>query len=379
MHNPANQIKLAVDTHHLQTEHAGTKRVTTNLLAQLRNDDSIQLTEFSPAYSLNKRKGFFSGLSAHLLKLFWVHVHLPLLCYKKGIDVLLSPEFNTPLYTHCKRAVIAHDAHMRAHRQYTSTIWFYLYYIPFIETAIRRAGLIITVSDFAKRQVAELMRIDAEKIVVAYNGIDSNFTTVTQPDAQIITKKGLYNNQYLLFVGTFEARKNIERVIEAFAQVKSRCSQHIKLAIVGGTASSRFSDRGKQIIAKIAQHQLTADVVLCGYVPDDELPAFYRYARMLVFPSLNEGFGFPIIEAFASNIPVITSNTCSMPEVAGDAALLVDPENVADIAAKIEMLLADQDLCDTLINAGSNRLKLFNWKHTARKIVSELRQIITKY
>jgi glycosyltransferase involved in cell wall biosynthesis len=306
-----------------------------------------------------------------------------LLCYQKKIDVLLSPEFNTPLYTTCKRVVIAHDAHMRVHRQFTNYVWFYGYYIPFIETAIRRCDLIFTVSRFAKKQIAALMRVDERKIVVAYNGIDSHFTKISDDETRhkTISKKGLSDKEYILFVGTFEARKNIERLIEAFALVKKNQITNIanmKLAVVGKTASSRFSDRSKQINDLIYRLKLQKDIILCGYVPDDDLPHFYKSACMVVFPSLNEGFGFPVIEGFASSVPVLTSNTCSMPEIAGGAAILVDPESATDIAEKIELLLTDTALRKRLILAGKQRVKEFTWESCASQIISRVRLLISR-
>lgn len=383
MYNPSKRIKLAVDTHHLKQEFAGTKRVTVNLISQFKKMDNIDLTELQPFYPLIRGKGMAAKILGHMVRFFWVHIHLPLLCYYKKIDILLSPEFNTPLLTSCKRVVIAHDAHMRAQKQFTSAIWFYCYYIPFIETAIRKADLIFTVSEFAKKQVAEQMHIAANKIFVAYNGIDERFTDSNHNSlpTSSISKKGLRYKEYLLFVGTFEARKNIERLIEAFALFKKKYAvrfKNVKLAIVGNTASSKFSDRSKQISDLIDKLDIKSDIILCGYVPDAELPDFYKGASLIAFPSLNEGFGFPIIEGFASEVPVLTSNTCSMPEIAGNAALLVDPYNIVDIAEKIELLMADLPLRDRLVLAGKERVRSFTWERCAGKIISKIQELLIK-
>jgi len=367
-------MKLALDTHHLLLEHAGTKRVTVNLIEQFKKTQGVELVLLSPSYSLKRGNSAFEKIAGHITRFFWVHIHLPYLCRKKNVDFLFSPEFNTPLFTHCKRAVIAHDAHMRAQREFTSSVWFFLYYIPFIELAIRRADLIFTVSRFSKKQVVELMRLNEDKVVVAYNGVDKQFLLSDSPTDLNLLPAGLTAGKYILFVGTFETRKNIERLIKAFAKARSKNPYlaDFKLAISGNAAISKFSDRSRQIHQLIKDSNIIDAVVLCGFVPDEGLPAVYRNASIIAFPSLQEGFGLPIIEGFASGVPVLTSNMCSMPEIAGDAALLVDPYDVDDMAQKIEELILDPILRKKLIKEGSKRVNEFTWEKCAGLIVEHL-------
>lgn len=370
-------MKLAVDIHHLLLEHAGTKRVTVNLIEQFKKTPGVDLLLLSPSYPLKRGNGITGKVAGHFMRFFWVHIHLPILCRGKKVDVLLSPEFNTPLYTSCKRAVIAHDAHMRAQRKYTSSLWFYFYYIPFIESAIRLADLIFTVSEFSKNQIVELMRLDESKVVVAYNGVDKSFFADRETGGrEYKLPEGLSPGKYILFVGTFESRKNIERLITAFAEVKKhRLAGELKMAIAGNSASSKFSDRSRQIDQLIASLGLTHDVVLCGFVPDAGLPLLYRQACLIAFPSLHEGFGLPIIEGFASEVPVLTSNVCSMPEIAGEAALIADPYSTADIAEKLEQLIFDPILRRRLIADGAERVKEFTWERCAKQIVNHLKAL----
>lgn len=370
-------MKLALDTHHLLLENAGTKRVTVNLIEQFKHTPGIELLLLRPDYPLKRGQGIAGKILGHLTRFFWVHIHLPLLCRSKKIDVLLSPEFNTPLYTSCKRAVIAHDAHMRAQREYTSSLWFYFYYIPFIELAIRRADLIFTVSQFSKDQIVHLMRINSRKVVVAYNGVDESFfANYRRAETDYQLPAGLDKGKYILFVGTFETRKNIERLISAFALVKTRAAfSDFKLAIAGNSASSKFSDRSRQIDQLISELGLQDQIILCGYVPDKELPLLYREALVIAFPSLHEGFGLPIIEGFASGVPVLTSNLCSMPEIAGDAAMLADPYDHCDIAEKLEQLIFDHALRSRLVANGLNRAETFTWERGAEKMVTYLKAL----
>jgi len=371
------KIKLAVDTHHLLFEEAGTKRVTLNILRELYKKQELQIFECKPSYNITKGKKITDKLLRHLLRFFWVHVQLPFICYRKKIDVLLSPEYNTPLFTSCRKCVVVHDVHIHAQRQYNSSIWFYCYYIPFIEWAIKRADSIITISNFSKQEIMKWMHIDEKKITVIYWGIDQLFLNpVSQDHFETIAKQfSIQKNKYLLFAGTFEARKNIERIIEAFELLQKRNEvdiHDIKLVIAGKAAAGRFSDRTDAIKILVKKYGLTDTIIFCGFVPDDSLAALYANALCLIFPSLYEGFGFPIIEGFASGVPVITSDICSMPEIAGSAALLTDPYSVTDIEHNIYSLIENSDLREQLIEAGKKRLQAFSWTAAADKIVNDI-------
>ena len=374
-------MKLAVDTHHLLLEHAGTRRVTLNILEQFRKDHDIELLELKPSYSLTYSKGGISKIARHIVRFFWVQINLPYLCWVNRVDFLLSPEFYTPVFTNCKRGVIAHDAHIRAQRQFISPVWFYLYYIPFIEYAIRRADLIFTVSMFSKKQIVDLMRLNGSKVHVVYNGVDSCFTKFDQTAVEGKLPSTLLKKEYILFVGTFEARKNIERLIEAFALFKKNAgfkAARIKLAIAGKPSSGVYSNRNKQIIDLIGSLEMANEIVMCGFVPDASLPVLYRNAAILAFPSLYEGFGLPIIEGFVSGVPVLTSNVCSMPEIAGDAAVLTDPYNIQDMASKIENLIFDTELRERLIPIAYQRVKEFTWENCAGQLLKTIKKSLPK-
>lgn len=383
MRDSNGEIRLAVDTHHLLLENAGTKRVTLNILNELYKKNEIEVFEFKPAYKLSYGSGLAGKLKGHLFRFIWVHLHLPFLCYKRNIDILISPEFNTPLFTTCKRMVIVHDVHMRAQREFNSSLWFYLYYIPFIEWAIKRADKIITISNFSKLQIEKFMTVAENKISIVYWGVDSLFLSTTSKEIfeKVSLQYKISKGKYLLFVGTMEARKNVERIVEAFNLLVNRPGIHntdLKLVIVGKPSISQFSDKSLEIAALVDKYNLTEKVVFCGFVPDDYLLSLYANALCLLFPSLYEGFGFPIIEGFATGTPVITSDICSMPEIAAGAALLVDPYAVTDIEDKIYSVMMDSNLRNQMIISGKKRVAEFSWQDTVDKIVMECKELLDK-
>lgn len=373
---------LAFDTHHLLLEHAGTKRVTLNLLEQFKNKKGVELLPFSPSYSLKIGHGIFAKIYGHIIRFFWVQIHLPILCLIHRVDFLVSPEYYCPLFTSCKRAVIAHDAHIRAQKQFINPLWFYLYYVPFIENAIRRADLIFTVSEFSKQEITKLMRLKESKIRVVYNGLDSSFLQENSPEdtSLLLQKLGIKSKEYIAFIGTFEARKNIERLIEAFAIYKKKVStsECIKLLIVGKASYGMFSDRNQHIQDLIERLDLKEEIKLSGFVSDQELPILYKNAVLIAFPSLYEGFGLPIIEGFACKVPVLTSNRCAMSEIGGDAVMLTDPYHVEDMTEKLIQVMSNQELRNHLINKGLDRLRLFSWEQSATQMLEHIKLIINK-
>lgn len=170
-------------------------------------------------------------------------------------------------------------------------------------------------------------------------------------------------SQYLLFVGTLEPRKNLTTLLQAYALLRAEgCGKHLKL-VVAGRRGWLYAD----IFDTVRTLALDEEIIFTGFVDDEDLPDLYRGARLLVFPSLYEGFGLPILEAMASGVPVITSNLASMPEVAGDAAVLVDAHDPKAIAESIAQVLAEDQLREALIQKGLARARCFTWESVAQK------------
>lgn len=225
---------------------------------------------------------------------------------------------------------------------------------------------IITVSESSKRDIMEVYGIPAEKITVVYNGIDEVFTL--ERDALPTIDTG--DRPYLLSVCAMLAKKNVRAIVLALAALKERGLPH-RLVHIGPAGPVQAA-----VEAEVRRFNLRNDVEFKGYVSKDELAAYYHSADALLFPSFHEGFGIPIVEAMASGCPVVTSTAFSMPEIAGDAALLVDPYNVESLISVTHRLLTNRSLREEMIELGLQRARRFSWNRCADETVAVYRDVL---
>jgi glycosyltransferase involved in cell wall biosynthesis len=230
--------------------------------------------------------------------------------------------------------------------------------------ATRKSNRILTVSEASKRDILRFFDVAPEKVVVIHNAIDERF--LAPPNAErmeLVKQRYQLDHPFVLYVGNIKPHKNIERLIAAFGRARLECDDHLKLIIIGDEISKYPGLR-----QQVHRHKLDKHVRFLGFQPMETLAAFYRLARAFVFPSLYEGFGLPPLEAMACGTPVVTSNVSSLPEVAGGAALLVDPYKEEDIADGIVRAVNDESLRAELIAKGSQRARTFSWKQSVQKI-----------
>ncbi len=254
-----------------------------------------------------------------------------------------------------------------------------------------RANKIIAVSQATQKDVENLLHIPPERIRRIHEAVDPKFLAPLHPaDARAagpgaadyyrrqLVERYQIQDPYLLYAGTIRPQKNIPRLIEAFAVLRSELASHprysnIKLLIIGDEVSKHPAAR-----RAVVQAHLGSAVRFFGFVSFDALRMFYEGAEAFVFPSLYEGFGLPPLEAMASGTPVITSNVSAMPEVVGDAAALVNPENVFDIVRGMREVLVDPAYRQELIARGRRRVREFSWDETARQVIEVYREVIAK-
>ncbi len=242
--------------------------------------------------------------------------------------------------------------------------------------SVKQASKILTISNSSKDDIMKEYKVEKDRVVVTHLGIKETVTLTPHiySMSQLKAKYDLTDN-YILFVGTLQPRKNITRLIKAFAKVAKdeKLPKDLQLVIVGrkGWLYEEILDAPKEL--GIEEH-----VKFLENVEDDELPYFYKNALCFVLPSLYEGFGLPVLEAMKQGCPVITSNISSLPEAGGDAALYVDPEDIDDIAEKITQLVKSEKLRKELVEKGKAQVKKFSWEKTAKETLEVLKEVAEK-
>lgn len=239
--------------------------------------------------------------------------------------------------------------------------------------AIKKARHIITVSHFSKQEMVEIYGAPPQKISVVYNGYnDRIYRRLNEKTTNEILTEQQIKKPYLLFVGRLEEKKNIKRLVQAFAILKKKLK--LKPYDLNLVLAGRPGFGYNKIREEIEKNDLADSVIEPGWLGEEKLPALYNGAEVFVFPSLYEGFGIPLLEAMACGTPVVTSKITSLPEIAAGAGLLVNPENPEDIAEAIEKILNDKNLKSELISKGLERVKNFSWEKCACETLEVIRE-----
>jgi len=290
-----------------------------------------------------------------------VQIFLPIEFFFGRFDIIHTLHPFSPINLYGKQVVTIHDL-----TPLINPDWFHQLYDKefrfIISKAIKRTDVIITVSHSTKRDLINFFNVNPEKIKVIYLAPDETYRRIEDDEAITqVKKKYKITKKYLLFVGTIEPRKNLVRLLNVFKKIKNKLSDY-QLVITGkiGWKTKIFFETLENIPERIKN-----DIIITGYVSQDDLPLLYNGCDIFIYPSLYEGFGFPVVEAMRCGVPVITSNVSSMPEVAGDAAILVNPENEEEIGNAIIRLIEDRELREELKKRGLERSKMFSWKKTA--------------
>ena len=290
---------------------------------------------------------------------FWFHSQVPRVLNALKPDVFVSTDGYSVVTGDTPIVDVIHDLnfeHFPEHLPYLVRKYYQKYFPQYAQKATR----IATVSEFSKNDIHTLYNIPLEKIDVVYNGVSSSFQPLLDVEKLIIKQKYTNSADYFVYAGTLHPRKNIEGLFAAFNIFKEKTQSALKLVIVG---ESMFL--AKTIQKAYDKHPYKKDIVFTGRVSDKDLNYLLGSAFAMTYVPFFEGFGIPILEAFACNIPVITSNCTSMPEVAGEAALLCDPTNVESIANAMIQLYSDKDLPQKLIAHSQEQLQKFTWDKTA--------------
>lgn len=241
-----------------------------------------------------------------------------------------------------------------------------------LKKTCRRADAVVTVSEFSRREIMKYLGVPPEKITVTYNGVDSSVFRPGCPEPEIRQAKERHGitRDYFLYVGTLEPRKNIARLLEAYALLKER-RRDVPLLVLAGRKGWMYDE----IFRTAARLRLTEDVVFTGYLTEQEKPLLMSGALAFCFVSLYEGFGIPPLEAMACGTPALVSDCSSLPEVVGDAALLADPKKIESIAGQMELLLDRPELRASLAEKGTAQAGKFTWEKSASILLELFRRL----
>ena len=302
---------------------------------------------------------------------FWnLHVRIPFQLRKHGIDVFHAPHYEAPLMVGCRLVVTIHDCvHLLFPQEGSSKFDNYRRYL-YTKRIVRSADHVIAVSESTRQDLISIFDLPTSRTSVAHNALDGRFSVAHAPAEQMqVLERYQLKDPFVLYSGQIKPHKNVGRLIEAFAVLKSELGdhkkyKHLKLIIIGDKLSNH-----QYLRLTVVRSGVQQDVRFFGFVPYPILQAFYEAAVAFASPSLYEGFGLPPLEAMANRTPVVASNTSSLPEVLGDAAILVNPENVFEIARAIKQLLIDQVLRQEFIEKGLLQVAKFSWKTCAEKAI----------
>jgi glycosyltransferase involved in cell wall biosynthesis len=314
-------------------------------------------------------KGNFRIKELPLRNRFWrivwhrLRVPFPADLLTGTVDVFHSPDYLLPPLRRGKKVVTVHDLSFLRHpegaapslREYLSAS---------VPRSVREADLVLGDSECTRQDVIELLRVDRDRVEVVYPGVDQAFRVI-EDQHHLATVRELYtlDRAFILSVGTLEPRKNLITLLDAYAALRRWGLEH-RLVVAGG--------RGwlyDGVFRRVEELSLKEDVLFLGYVADEHLPALYCLADLLVFPSLYEGFGLPPLEAMACGTPVITSDSSSLPEVVGEAGLMVPAQDPEALAEAIAMVLADPGLREDLVRKGLSRASRFTWHAAGEKLL----------
>ncbi len=362
-------MKILIDAHLSENKITGIGRYLNCLIKELLNLDKTnkyiillnnQINKSHPlktitASNVTKQTVTFKGPS------FQQNLTIPRIIKEYKPDVYHHPHFDLPFLIHIPAVITIHDLKYIKHPEFFSKQQKLksMYMKLMLQSAVKRASKIIAVSEHTKNDLIDLYHIQSEKIDVIYHG----YKKFNQQEKEIgILYKSKIKKPYILFVGERRPHKNIENLIYAFHKIINKNYSSFMLVIVGKKYA--HYQKPEKLIDRL---KLRDKIILTDSITDAELVQLYKNSALFILPSLYEGFGFPVLEAMNYGVPVLGSNTTSIPEIIGNAGILFNPHNIDEIAENMENVLKNKKIRHTLIKKGEKRVNKFNWELTASK------------
>jgi glycosyltransferase involved in cell wall biosynthesis len=299
---------------------------------------------------------------------FWFEWAVPQVLKAHGADVFFSPDAMCSLSAKTPTVMTCHDL-VPLHFPEQIPLVHRHYLLHFLPKHLRRADRILTVSDYVRQDIFQTCGISLEKITTVHNGCREGFSPIQDFEKQQVRDEYAAGQEFFFYTGAIHPRKNIPRLIRAFDLFKQKTASPMKLLLAG-----RFAWETGEVKTAFERANSRADIRFLGYVAEDVLPKLMASALALTYVSLSEGFGLPVLEAMNTDTPVLTANTTSLPEVAGDAALLVDPLSETGIAEGLEKLWNDEVLRQKLVEKGRIQREKFSWDAAAERVYQILKE-----
>ena len=370
-------LKIGIDIRDLNVEATGQKTYLEELYHQFQmiNDDEIEFIFFNPKQKFYKGRNKFLLMAEHLKLQFWKQIQLPVKAWLNKCDIIFCTDYYVPFFhLGFKSVQVYHDAFFFEYPEHYNKLWLRLFKLLSLSAA-KKSAYILTPTNYTRNTVHQYTKIPLDKIVTVYEGPKTfNSTRSNHTDFK---KKFTDDKDYIFHVGIMEKRKNISTLIRAFKLLLESGDTNYKLVLAGKGTGRQASDDTENLQKLIRQLNLSDSIVLTGYLSDEELAATYQNASLYVFPSYNEGFGIPVLEAFKAGVPVIVANNSCLPEVGGDAVKSFNPFNENELFVLMKEVLENQSLRNEMISKGYERLQNFTWEKTACQLIQIFKQAAT--
>ena len=369
-------IKVAVDVRDLQISASGARSYLESVIIEFKKEHPgfafYFLDAKTNAYTGNH---FLLKLKEQLSYFLWKQFVLPYQAKQLGCRVLFCSDFMVPYFSlGIKTIPVFHDAFFWEYPEHYNKYWL-LVFRNLGLAAAKKSAYVVTPTQYASNQLVKYTGINSNKIQVIGEAPKTIDTSISENETTAIVKQ-ILNLDYILHVGTLEKRKNLVALIQAFKIVRENGFPNLKLVLVGKASNKITLDDSSAIKNTIKEQQLINDVILTDYICDAEVQQLYQKAKLYVFPSINEGFGIPVLEAFKYQVPVVIANNTCLPEVAGQGAKSFNPFSVKEMANAISTLLKDEALRQSYIEKGNAQLQNFSWDKTAGALMQLFKKAV---
>ena len=369
-------IKVAVDVRDLQISASGARSYLESVIIEFKKEHLgfafYFLDATTNAYTGNH---FLLKLKEQLSYFLWKQFVLPYQAKQLGCRVLFCSDFMVPYFSlGIKTIPVFHDAFFWEYPEHYNKYWL-VFFRNLGLAAAKKSAYVVAPTQYASNQLAKYTGINPNKIQVIGEAPKTIDTSISDNETSEIVKQ-ILNLNYILHVGTLEKRKNLVALIQAFKIVRENGFPNLKLVLVGKASNKITLDDSSAIKEAIKEQQLTNDVILTDYLCDAEVQQLYQKAKLYVFPSINEGFGIPVLEAFKYQVPVVIANNTCLPEVAGQGAKSFNPFSVQDMASVIGTVLMDEPLRQSYIEKGNAQLQNFSWDKTAGALMQLFKKAV---